>query len=118
MAVSGANKMSYDCNFNVKNYVEGTPITFTMNFNCSGNCGPVTSFGMRDSGFTPTGVTGHVVAGKRLPDGVEMTFVFDSVKKNGNSKSANGHFTMNVNMDDGAGNLESVPCKVNVHLGD
>jgi hypothetical protein len=118
MEVSGSNRLTYDCGFNVKNYVEGTPVTFTMNFSCTGSCGPVTSFGLRGSGFSPDGVTGHMVAGKRLPDGVEMTFVFDSVKKNGNTRTANGHFTMNVSMDDGEGNWESKPCKVNVHLND
>jgi hypothetical protein len=116
--VNGANKMTYDCNFNVKNYVMGTPITFTATFGCNGNCGPVTSFGLRNSGFSPDGVTGHMVAGKRLDNGVELTFVFDSVKKNGTGASANGHFNMNVSMDDGQGNWVSVPCKLNVHLGD
>ena len=116
--VHGTNRMTYDCGFNVKNYVEGTPITFTMTFSCTGNCGPVTSFGMRGSGFTPPGVAGHMVAGKRLANGVELTFVFDSTKKSGNSSVANGHFNMNINMDDGEGNWSSEPCKVDVHLMD
>jgi len=121
----GSNSMKYDCGFNVKNYVQGTPITFTMTFGCNGNCGPVTSFGLRGSGFTPPGVTGHMMGGKRLykdvdgVDGVELTFVFDSVKKTGNSAAAaNGHFNMNISMDDGEGNWTSKPCKVNVHLND
>ena len=118
MEVHGTNRMSYDCGFNVKNYVMGTPITFTMTFSCSGNCGPVTSFGLRNSGFTPAGVSGHMVSGKRVDNGVELTFVFDSAGKSGNSRAANGHFNMNVAMDDGQGNWDALPCKVNVHLGD
>ena len=116
--VNGSNKLTYDCGFNVKNYVMGTPITFAMTYSCSGNCGPVMSFGMRGNGFSPPGVAGHVVAGKRLENGVELTFVFDSVKKSGNSSVANGHFNMNVNMDDGSGNWTASPCKVDVHLSD
>ena len=116
--VSGTNRMSYDCGFNVKNYVMGTPITFTMTYACSGNCGQVMSFGMRGNGFSPPGVAGHVIAGKRVENGVELTFVFDSTKKSGNSSVANGHFNMNVNMDDGSGNWTAAPCKVDVHLGD
>ncbi len=118
MEVFGTNRMSYDCGFNVKNYVMGTPITFTMTFSCSGNCGPVTSFGVRNGGFTPQGVAGHMVSGKRVDNGAELTFVFDSAKKSGNSSVANGRFNMMVAMDDGQGNWEAVPCKVDVHLGD
>jgi len=116
--VNGNNRMTYDCGFNVKNYVMGTPITFTMTFTCSGNCGPVMSFGLRGVGFSPPGVSGHVVGGKRLENGVELTFVFDSTKKSGNSTVANGHFNMNVGMDDGQGNWSTSPCKVDVHLQD
>src|SRR5262245_58506847 len=62
----GSNTMTYDCNFNVKNYVPGTPVTFTMTFACQGGgCGPVTSMGMRGSGFTTPGVAGHTVGGGR-----------------------------------------------------
>src|SRR5258706_1357271 len=74
--VNGGNKMTYDCGFNVKDYEPGTPVTFTMNFSCTGGCGPVTSFGMRGPGFSPPGVSGHIVGGKRLPDGIELTFGF------------------------------------------
>jgi len=116
--VNGTNRMTYDCNFNVKNYVMGTPIMFTMNFSCNGNCGPVTSFGLRNGGFTPAGVAGHMVTGHRIENGVEFTFVFDSAGKSGNSRAANGHFNVNVAMDDGEGNWTATPCKVNVHLGD
>ena len=116
--VNGSNKMTHDCGFNVKNYVAGTPVTFTMTFSCTGGCGPVTSFGMRGNGFTPPGVSGHMVSGRRIDNGVELTFVFDTVKTNGSSSVANGSFNMNVNMDDGTGNWQAVPCKVNVHLND
>jgi hypothetical protein len=110
----GGNTMTYDCGFNVKDYVQGTPVTFTMNFACSGgSCGPVTSMGMRGSGFTPPGVTGHMVGGKRLDNGVELSFVFDSVKK---ASAANAHFNVNIAMDDGQGNWDTKACKVNVHL--
>jgi len=113
--VFGNNKMTFDCGFNVRDYVMGTPITFTMTFSCSGGCGPVNSMGMRGSGFTPPGVTGRMMGGKRLDNGVEMTFVFDTVKKN---TPANGHFNVNISMDDGQGNWDAKPCKVNVHLKD
>jgi hypothetical protein len=119
--VSGGNTMTYDCGFNVKNYVMGTPVTLTMAFSCSGSCGPVTSMGMRGSGFTPPGVTGHMVGGRRLEkatdgvDGVELSFVFDTVKKN---SVANAHFNVNIGMADGEGNWDTKACKVNVHLRD
>ena len=113
--VSGSNTMTYDCGFNVKDYVMGTPVTLTMSFSCSGGCGPVSSMGMRGSGFTPPGVTGHMVSGRRLDNGVELTFVFDTTKK---ASAANAHFNVNIGMDDGAGNWDTKPCKVNVHLRD
>jgi hypothetical protein len=116
--VYGANKMTHDCGFNVKNYVTGTPITFSIAFSCNGSCGPVTSMGMRGPGFNPPGVTGHFMGVKKLDHGVEVTFAFDTIKKNGNSSVANGQFNMNVSMDDGSGNWQSVPCKVDVHLQD
>ncbi len=53
-----------------------------------------------------------------MDNGVELTFVFDSVKKSGNSSVANGHFNLNVNMDDGSGNWTAETCKVDVHLGE
>src|SRR5258706_7426182 len=79
--VVGTNQMTYDCGYNVKDYVPGTPITFTINFSCTGGCGPVVSFGLRGVGFTPPGTAGHMVGGKRLANGVELTFAFDSLKK-------------------------------------
>ena len=113
--VSGTNSMSYDCGFNVKDYTVGTPVTFTINYGCTSGCGPVLSFGLRNVGFTPPGVAGHLVGGKRIPGGVELTFVFDSLK---NGHVGNAHFNMNVNMDDGSGNWSAKSCKVNVHLMD
>jgi hypothetical protein len=113
--VHGSNTMTYDCGYNVKNYAVGTPVTFTINYSCTGGCGPVLSFGLRNNGFSPPGVSGHLVGGKRIPGGVELTFVFDSLK---NNHVGNAHFNLNINMDDGSGNWSATPCKVNVHLMD
>lgn len=113
--VHGSNQMNYDCGFNVKDYVVGTPVKFIINYSCTGGCGPVVSFGLRNNGFSPPGTSGHMVGGKRIPNGVELTFVFDSLK---NGHVGNAHFNLNLNMDDGSGNWTAVPCKVNVHLLD
>jgi hypothetical protein len=112
----GTNSLTYDCSFNVSNYVVGTPVTFTVNYTCSGPCGPVTSFGLRDSGFTPDGVSGRLVGAKRLSGAVELTFVFDSLKKTGRTSIGNAHFNLNLSMDDGSGTKSTVPCDVDVHL--
>ena len=117
-ATYGSNNMTYDCGFNVKDYVVGSPVTFTVNYNCSGYCGPVMSFGLRDKGFSPAGVAGHMVGGKRVPNGIELTFVFDSLKAAGKGSIGNAHFKMNVMADDGSGSLVPVPCNVNVHLNE
>ena len=111
----GSNTITYDCGFNVKDYTVGTPVTFTVNYACSGNCGAVTSFGLRNSGFTPGGVSGHLVGGKRVTGGMQLTFVFDSLKKTGSGAVGNAHFKMNLNADTGDG-MELVPCTVDVHL--
>lgn len=113
--VQGSNTMTYDCGYNVKNYAVGTPVTFTIDYSCTSGCGPVLSFGLRNNGFSPPGVSGHLVGGKRIPNGVELTFVFDSLKK---GLVGNAHFNLNINMDDGSGSWSAVPCKVNVHLMD
>lgn len=113
--VQGSNTMTYDCGYNVKNYAVGTPVTFTIDYSCTSGCGPVLSFGLRNNGFSPPGVSGHLVGGKRIPNGVELTFVFDSLKK---GLVGNAHFNLNINMDDGSGTWSAVPCKVNVHLMD
>ena len=34
------------------------------------------------------------------------------------SSVANGHFNLNVNVDDGSGNWTAETCKVDVHLSD
>ena len=115
---AGTNTMTYDCGFNVKNYVLGAPVTFTINWSCTGSCGPATSFGLRTNGFTPSGVSGHMLGGKRLPDGVQLTFAFDSLKKTGSGGTGNAHFVMNVNMDDGSGGTTSMPCNIDVHLNE
>lgn len=129
---SGSNTMTYDCGFQVKNYELGTPVTFKVEFECSGDCGPVLSFGTRGTGFSPN-VSGRLVGGKRMDNGVEVTFVFDSLTRTGHGNMAGhakdgpgkrmGHdgtgwarFSMNVSMDDGSGNMRSVPCDVDVHV--
>jgi hypothetical protein len=114
--VHGSNLMTYDCNYHVRNYVVGTPVTLSMTYNCTGACGPVMSFGLKGRGFSPAGVSGHLVGGKRLANGIELTFVFDSLKSMGNQATGSAHFNMNVNMDDGSGSMSAVPCKVDVHL--
>ena len=112
----GSNTITYDCGFNVRDYTVGTPVTFTMNYACSGPCGSITSFGLRNSGFTPGGVSGHLVGGKRVPGGMELTFVFDSLKQGGKGAVGNAHFKMNLNADEGTGTMVLVPCSVDVHL--
>lgn len=114
----GNNTMTYDCGFNVKDYVLGAPVTFTINWACTGVCGPATSFGLRTSGFTPGGVSGHLMGGKKLANGVQLTFAFDSLKKTGSGGVGNAHFVMNVNMDDGSGTVAPMPCNIDVHLGE
>ena len=114
--VSGSNSMDYDCGFRIKDYVVGTPVTFKIDYACTGSCGPVLSFGLGESGFAPEGVAGHMVGGRRLPTGLELTFVFDSLRKTGNHAMGSAHFVMNVMMDDGAGNRQAMPCPVDVHL--
>lgn len=114
-ATLGSNRMTYDCSFNVRGYQVGSPVTFTVNYSCTSGCGPVLSFGLAQPGFTPPGVTGRMIGGRRLADGVELTFVFDTLK---GGVAGNAFFNMGVNMDDGSGNWQSVPTKVKVHLVD
>ncbi len=111
----GSNTITYDCGFNVRGYTEGTPVTFTINYACSGTCPGITSFGLGKSGFTPNGVSGHLVGGKRLADGIQLTFVFDSLK-NGNGVAANAHFKANLNADDGTGTVSMVSLDAKVHV--
>ena len=108
--------LTWDCHFHIKDYVVGSPVTFTVNYSCPGKCGPVISFGLQDRGFTPEGVTGHLVGGSRMPSGLQLTFVFDNLGKTGNHAMGTGNFLMNVMVDDGAGGMIAVPCPVDVRL--
>ena len=114
----GTNLVKYDCNFNVSDYAVGTPVKFTINYECSGTCGAVTSFGLRNAGFSPEGTMGRMVGAKRLTNAIELTFVFDALKTAGKKKVGNAHFNMNLSMDDGTGTFATVPCDVDVHLRD
>jgi len=111
-----AQGVTWDCHFHIKDYAVGVPVTFTVGYSCPGNCGPVTSFGLQDRGFTPEGVTGHLVGGKRLPSGLELTFVFDNLGKTGNHSKGMGNFVMNLMVDDGAGGMVAMSCPVDVRL--
>jgi hypothetical protein len=112
----GSNTITYDCGFNVREYTVGTPVTFTLNYACTGNCPGITSFGLRGSGFSPGGVSGHLVGGKRITGGIQLTFVFDALKETGKGSVGNAHFKANLNADDGTGTISMVPCNVDVHL--
>ncbi len=114
----GSNSMTYDCGFNVKNYTLGSPVTISVNWSCTGTCGPLMSFGLRESGFTPNGVSGHMLSAKRLSNGFSLTFAFDSLKKTGSGGTGSAHFRMGVGMDDGAGNVTSMDCPIDVHLNE
>lgn len=118
-AVSGSNRMTYDCSFNVKNYTLGSPVTLNVGWACTGACGPVTAFGLGTNPFSPDGVSGHLMGAKRLDNGFALTFAFDSLKSMGKGPGVgNARFSMTVNMDDGSGNMTSVPCRLDVHLGE
>jgi hypothetical protein len=115
---SGGASVTYDCGFNVKDYALGSPVTLSISYSCSGagTCGPVMSFGLRDSGFTPAGVSGHLTGGHRTASGLDLTFVFDSLKETGGSCTGNAHFLMNMLMDDGSGGLAVTALPFDVHL--
>ncbi len=108
----GGNRITYDCNFNVRNYEMGTPVTFDVNYTCSGDCSQVLSFGMQSPPFTPKGAKGQMVGGKRLENGLSVTFVFTSAKGN----AANAHFSMNVGLYDENGVMQVVPAKFKANL--
>ncbi len=108
----GGNRITYDCNFNVRNYEMGTPVTFDVNYSCSGDCSQVLSFGMQSPAFTPRGVRGQLVGGKRLENGLSVTFVFTSAKGN----AANAHFSMNVGVYDDNGVMKVVSAKFKANL--
>jgi len=110
--------VTWDCGFKAKSFTPGQPITFTVGYTCAGTCGPVLSFGMQETAFTPPGVSGHLVGGRRLPDGLELTFAFDNVRKAGTSGNglASAHFIMNLMTTDASGAPMVVPCPVDVRL--
>jgi len=114
--VVGSNSLDYDCKFRINHYALGSPVTFTVNYACTGSCGPALSFGLRDEGFTPAGVTGHMVGGRRVPGGLELTFAFDSLQKQGSHAVGDAHFVMNIMVEDGQGGRQVMPCAVDVHL--
>ena len=107
----GHNRLTYGCNFQVRNYEPGTPVTFEVNTECTGECTPVLSFGLRNPGFTPNGVTGYMVGGERTENGIKVTFVFEKVKK-----SANAHFSYSVGMFDDNGVMKVVKAGFSAHL--
>lgn len=111
--------VTWDCGFKAKSFSPGQPISFTVGYTCAaGDCGPVLSFGMQDTAFTPAGVSGHLVGGSRLPDGLQLTFAFDEVRKAGASGNgmAAGHFVMNLMTTDASGAPVVVSCPVDVRL--
>ena len=112
----GAASVTWDCGFNVKDYTIRTPVSLSINYSCAGACGPIMSFGLRDSGFTPAGVYGHLEGGRRYGSGLDITFVFDTLKQTGGSMTGNAHFVMNMLMDDGAGGLAATALPIDVHL--
>lgn len=114
--VVGSNTLSYDCQFRVNHYDLGGPVTFAMEYSCSGECGPVLSFGLRDEGFSPAGVSGHMLSGRRIPGGLELTFAFDTLQKQGSHAVGDAHFVMNLMVDNGQGGSQVMPCPVDVHL--
>lgn len=116
----GPASVTWDCGFKVKSFSPGLPITFTVSYACSGTCGPVLSFGMQETAFTPSGVTGHLAGGRRLPDGLELTFAFDGVRKAGQSGNsmAEAHFIMNLMTTDASGAPVIVACPVDVRLNE
>ena len=113
----GSNSVTYDCGFVVKNYQPGQPVTLRMNYVCAtGKCGPMLSFGLRNNGFSPSGVSGQLIGGRFLGDGVELVFQFDQLKSAGKGYTGNAHFFMNLFMDDGSGTMVVAPCNFDVHL--
>lgn len=115
-----ASGMTWDCSYKIKSVTPGTPVSFTVNYSCLGDCGPVLSFGLQDPGFTPAGASGHLVGGRRLPGGLELTFAFDSIKVSGASGNghAEAHFLMNVMATDASGAPVLVACPVDVRLNE
>lgn len=115
-----ATGVSWDCGYKLKSVTPGTPVTFTVNYACIGTCGPVLSFGLQSPGFSPEGCSGHLVGGRRLTGGLELTFAFDAVKRAGVSGNshANAHFMMNLMATDAAGSPMLVALPVDVRLNE
>lgn len=116
-----ASGVSWDCDFKMKSTSPGSPVSFTVTYACtSAVCGPVLSFGLNGSGFTPAYASGHLVGGRRLSNGLELTFAFDSVKESGVSGNshAEAHFVMNIMTSDAEGGPLMVACPVDVRLNE
>jgi len=116
-----ATGVTWDCDFALKSATPGTPVSFSINYSCKSDvCGPVLSFGQGDPGFTPEYASGHLVGGSRLPNGLELTFAFDSLKGSGVSGNAHAeaHFVMNVMTTDASGGPVMVACPVDVKLNE
>ena len=115
-----ATGLTWDCEYKLKSVTPGTPVSFTVNYACTGACGPVLSFGLQTEAFSPAGCSGHLVGGRRLPGALELTFAFDAIKGSGASGNghANAHFMMNVMATDAAGAPVLVPLPVNVRLNE
>jgi hypothetical protein len=116
-----ASGVTWDCDFKMKSASPGTPVSFTINYACtSAVCGPVLSFGLNGTGFTPASASGHLVGGSRMPSGLELTFAFDSVKESGVSGNSHveAHFVMNVMTTDAQGGPVMVSCPVDVKLNE
>jgi hypothetical protein len=116
-----ASGVSWDCDYKLKSVSPGTPVSFTVSYSCTGAvCGPVLSFGLQAEAFSPAGCTGHLVGGSRLPNGLELTFAFDSLKQSGVSGNAHAeaHFVMNIMTTDASGAPVMVSAPVDVRLNE
>jgi hypothetical protein len=116
-----ASGVTWDCDYKLKSVSPGTPVSFTINYACTGAvCGPVLSFGLQGEGFSPAGCTGHLVGGRRLESGLELTFAFDTVKASGVSSNghAAAHFVMNIMTEDASGAPIMVAAPVDVRLNE
>jgi len=116
-----ASGVTWDCDFALKSASPGTPVSFSINYSCKSDvCGPVLSFGLNDPGFTPDYSSGHLVGGSRLPNGLELTFAFDTLKDSGASGNAHAeaHFVMNIMTTDASGGPVMVACPVDVRLNE
>ena len=116
-----ASGVTWDCDFALKSASPGTPVSFSINYSCKSDvCGPVLSFGLNDPGFTPDYAGGHLVGGSRQPNGLELTFAFDTLKDSGVSGNshAEAHFVMNIMTTDASGGPVMVACPVDVRLNE